>query len=127
MVEPRVLIIEIASAKRVGETEVEVKGSVSNGATIEVLVDGKILPETDFIVSDGQWSAKSAFIPFEPPKAPYGGVGKVVGNVVIVVLARDGGKAIDSIFIRDRREDRTSSAMQKKKKQRNANVAGIEK
>ncbi|KAF7195262.1 Glutamyl-tRNA(Gln) amidotransferase subunit A [Pseudocercospora fuligena] len=92
------LSLEIASAQRVGETEIEVTGSVSNGATIEVFVDGKMLPNSDVTVSDGQWSAKSAFVPFEPPKALYGGVGKVVGNVVIVVLARDGGTAIGKLI-----------------------------
>ncbi|KXT18744.1 hypothetical protein AC579_2677 [Pseudocercospora musae] len=92
------LSLEIASAKRVGETEVEVTGSVSSGAMVEVFVDGKILLESDVTVSGGQWSAKSTFIPFEPPKALYGGVGKVVSHVVIVVLARDGGRATGKLI-----------------------------
>ncbi|EME79212.1 uncharacterized protein MYCFIDRAFT_79670 [Pseudocercospora fijiensis CIRAD86] len=93
------LALKVASAERVEDNEVEVTGSDSSGATIEVSVDGKVLPSSAVTVSDGQWSAKSAFISFEPPKALYGGVGKVVGNVMIVVLARAGRRAIGKLVL----------------------------
>ena len=53
-------------------------------------MDGQSFANTDMTWTGGNWSVDVEFTPFEPPKALYGGVGQVVGNVNIIILARSG-------------------------------------
>ena len=82
------------SAKKTPTHGVRVEGvfkdPISRGVTIEAFVDGRRIPESAISVSSEQWTVETEFVPFEPPKPLYGGVGQVVGNVNIIVLAKSG-------------------------------------
>ena len=86
------LDIEIISAERVEEAAVEVKGQIkgfpNENVTLEAFIDGKAV--SGFMINSeaGSWTLRATYKPFEPPKPLYGGVGQVVGNVFVVILAR---------------------------------------
>ena len=86
------LCLEIISAERVAEAAVEVKGQVKGfqdeSVVFEAFVDGQAVPGSTIKMENGNWTLQTAYKPFEPPTPPYGGVGQVVGNVLVVVLAR---------------------------------------
>lgn len=83
--------LEVRSAERVSEEEVMITGTV-NGPSCEVIlearIDGKTVPASQIEVKEGLWSLRAQFIPYIPAKAIYGGYGEVVGNVLVVLLAR---------------------------------------
>jgi hypothetical protein len=82
------------TAKKTSRGQVLVEGSIaaatSSNVKIEAYVDGRRIPDSAISISNGRWSIEAAFTPFAPPKPLYGGVGEVVGNANIVVLARLG-------------------------------------
>ena len=90
------------SAKKTAPHTVHVEGEFGNsrlsGVTIEMFVDGHRLPDSAVLISNHQWSADAEFQPFQPPKPLYGGVGQVVGNVNIVVLAKSGNQVIAKLL-----------------------------
>ena len=83
------------SVEKHGENRVRLRGSIETQSPmdvkIEVFVDGKAVLESSIEQSEGQWSVDTEYTPFEPPKPIYGGVGLVVGNINIVVMARSKG------------------------------------
>lgn len=97
------ITLEVTSAKRVSEAEVEMAGSTSEGAAIEVFVDKKPMSKTTVDISGGQWSARCSFAPSQPPKALYGGYGKVEGQVIVMVLARLNKKALGKLILIDQK------------------------
>lgn len=94
--------IDIKKAANVGENKISVSGVVEgikpDDLTLEVQVDGKPISLDKIKVDKLTWSFESSYMPYEPSKPLYGGVGEVVGNVVVVILARApgsvGGKMI---------------------------------
>ena len=86
------------SVKKVAENIVRVEFAfenlVSSGVEIEAFVDGRRIPDSALSISNEQWSMETEFVPFEPPKPLYGGVGQVVGNVNIIVLAKSRDQVI---------------------------------
>ena len=90
------------SQLRIGEIFVEktspsmiqLKGSVhgvqSSEVTVEVYVDGKQVPGSEISFKGGSLRLRASFVQFDPPKPLYGGVGQVVGNINIIILARCG-------------------------------------
>ncbi|KJX93750.1 amidase like protein [Zymoseptoria brevis] len=100
------LDLHVNAAERVGEDEVRVSGTVqsSGNVELEVFVDGKAVPASQIGIADGYWSFQAKFIPFEPPTPLYGGVGEVVGNVVVVVLARSAGRALGKLVMLDQKK-----------------------
>ena len=88
------LTIGDVSAEKVGDNRIRVKGSVEAASPediqIEAFVDGVAVPHTSVTQSEEHWSIDTEYTPFEPPKPLYGGIGQVVGNVNIIVLARFG-------------------------------------
>jgi Asp-tRNA(Asn)/Glu-tRNA(Gln) amidotransferase A subunit family amidase len=96
--------LHVETASRVGKSEVHLRGTVkpSEDVKLEVYVDGKVVPSSNIEVAAGKWSAQAQFVPFMPPKPLYGGVGKVVGNVVVVVLARSAaGRVVGKLVLID--------------------------
>ena len=91
------------SATRNGENKVRVEGSIEAAAPesikLEVFVDGRAVAPNEITLTGRNWSVDSEFSPFEPPKPMYGGVGEVVGNVNIVILARSDGHAIGKLVM----------------------------
>ncbi|KAK8213568.1 hypothetical protein M8818_002870 [Zalaria obscura] len=62
---------------------------------VEVYIDGTKLHPLQVHREkehDGAWTAEGTYTPFSPPKPLYGGVGRVVGNVVVVALVRRSGR-----------------------------------
>lgn len=103
------LTLEVDFAGRVSNNEVRLEGSVgttsSSNIELEVRVDGKIVPAGQIEIEEGRWSVKTQFTPFSPPKATYGGYGEVVGNVVVVVLARCSGQVTGKLVLIDQTAD----------------------
>ncbi|MCJ1396720.1 hypothetical protein MMC18_009612 [Xylographa bjoerkii] len=101
------LNLEITSAGRVGATAVEVKGQVHGSAdesvVLEAYVDGTAVPAPTIHMEDGQWTLRAPFKPFEPPTPPCGGVGQVVGNVLVVVLARAADRVVGKTVLIDQK------------------------
>lgn len=62
--------------------------------SMEVFVDGRQIPGSEIRIWNEHWYAISDFVQFEPAKPLYGGVGEVVGNINIVVLARSGDQVV---------------------------------
>ncbi|GIZ43194.1 hypothetical protein CKM354_000643200 [Cercospora kikuchii] len=92
------LDLTVSTAARVSENEVQVTGTIrpAAGVSLEVTIDGKAVPTENIKLDRENWSFKTTFNPFEPRTPLYGGVGKVVNNVVIIILAKSGsgtGKA----------------------------------
>jgi Asp-tRNA(Asn)/Glu-tRNA(Gln) amidotransferase A subunit family amidase len=91
---PSSLEFRDVTAKKTSRDQVLVEGSIaaatSSNVKIEAFVDGRRIPGSAISISNGTWSIEAAFTSFAPPKPLYGGVGEVVGNVNIVVLARLG-------------------------------------
>ncbi len=86
------------TASHTVHVEGELEHSMSPGITIEVFVDGQRLPDSAILISKQGWSTDAEFQPFEPPKPLYGGVGQVVGNVNIIVLAKSGNQVIAKLL-----------------------------
>ncbi|SMQ51068.1 unnamed protein product [Zymoseptoria tritici ST99CH_3D7] len=100
------LDLQVKVAERVGEDEVRLTGTVqsSEDVELEVFVDGKAVAASQIESVDGRWSVQAQFTPFEPPVPLYGGVGEVVGNVVVVVLARSAGKVLGKLVMIDQKK-----------------------
>lgn len=83
--------LEIASARKTDEKKIKVNGKAKTDndrpITLEIFVDGQSV-KAPKVAANGEWSFEADFAPFEPRKALYGGVGQVVGNVNVVILAR---------------------------------------
>ena len=92
--EPTTLNLVVISAEKTDVNSVYVQGRFKTPskaeAHLEAFVDGEPMPQANISISEGHWELRSSFIPFEPPKPLYGGVGLVVGNINIVVLIRSG-------------------------------------
>lgn len=82
----------VDSADRVSTNAINVKirveGKSVEGAQLEAYVDGRPVHESAITRSNGQWLITADFTPFKPPTPLYGGIGLVVGNINIIVLAR---------------------------------------
>jgi len=89
--------LTVSSAKNISETKVRVEGSLSGGSSgdimLQAFVDGK-QAATPVVNEEQDWYFEAEFVPFEPQKALYGGVGEVVGNVNIIVLAHSASKVV---------------------------------
>ena len=89
-----VLEFKNVSAKKTSSSQVLGQGLIEAATSLEVeieaFVDGRRVPDSAISISKGRWSMEATFTPFAPPKPLYGGVGEVVGNINIVVLARSG-------------------------------------
>lgn len=72
-----------------------------SGVAIEAYVDGHPIPHRKISVEIGIFTITVDVIPFEPPKPMYGGVGHVVGNFNVVVLARSRGLAAGKLITVD--------------------------
>lgn len=83
-------------AGKIGKTAIRAQGEVVTelieDVQIEVFLDGRRLPDRQIIVAGRSWSLTSDFTPFMPAMPLYGGLGSVVGNVNIIVLARVAGR-----------------------------------
>ncbi|KAI5365987.1 putative amidase signature domain-containing protein [Septoria linicola] len=99
------LNLAVLSAHRVSADCIEVKGTIgpASDVSIHITIDGQPVHEQDIKLEAGRWSVKSNFTPFEPPKSLYGGVGKVVGNVMVVILAKSGRSTIGKIILIDQK------------------------
>lgn len=62
--------------------------------SIEMFVDGRQIPGSEIRIWNEHWYAISDFVQFEPPKPLYGGVGDVVGNINIIVMAKSGDQVV---------------------------------
>lgn len=86
--------LEVHSAERVSKDEVRLAGRVNatslSQVELEAQVDGQTVSQ--IVVTGGTWSFTAKFTPYVPAKATYGGYGEVVGNVVVVLLARCKGR-----------------------------------
>lgn len=94
--------IEVNSAERVSVNEVELTGLVNGSSSetqLEVRINGQSIPSSQIEVTEGRWSFKAKFKHFVPPQALYGGYGEVVGNVVIVLLARCSGQVAGKLVL----------------------------
>lgn len=89
------LDLTVSTAGRVSENEVQVTGTIrpDSGITLEVTIDGKAVPSQNIKLDGENWSVRTTFNPFEPRTPLYGGVGKVVNNVLITILAKSGKAA----------------------------------
>ena len=80
--------------KKLDSSTVQVTGSLEGtsqeAVELEAFVDGLRVPKASITVSDKEWVIEAEFASFKPPKPLYGGVGQVVGNVNVVILARSG-------------------------------------
>ncbi|KAK5167119.1 uncharacterized protein LTR77_007849 [Saxophila tyrrhenica] len=74
------------------ELTVRLSGSVSSDVGLEAFVDGKAVPTDNINASIGVWTISTDVSPFDPAKPLYGGVGLVVGNFNVILLARSGGR-----------------------------------
>lgn len=95
--------LEVQSAQRVSKDEVELTGVVSalslSDVVLEARVDGQLVSPSQIVVTGGQWSIKAQFTPYAPAKATYGGYGEVVGNVVVVLLARCAARVVGKLVL----------------------------
>lgn len=92
--------LEVHTAERVSEDEVRLTGSVNaTEVKLEIRIDGKAVPTSQIEVKQGAWSLRAHFAPFVPAKAIYGGYGEVVGNVVVVVLAKSAGQVAGKLIL----------------------------
>ena len=84
------------SVTKVAANKIRIAGSTDVASHpdiyLEVFIDGNLVTDSKISWSDDQWSVDTEVTPFEPPKPLYVGVGQVVGNFNIVVLARSGGQ-----------------------------------
>ena len=83
------------SAKKLSSRTVQITGSLEGtsleGMELEAFVDGVPVPKSHVNFLEKQWTVEAELVTFEPPKPLYGGVGEVVGNVNVIVLAHSGG------------------------------------
>lgn len=95
------VLLEVSSAERVSETEIKVTGHVkaSSPVTLQVTIDGKVVPSQNVEVQGDRWSVQAQFTRFQPPKAIYGGIGRVVDKVMVVVLAKSGGEVSGKLLL----------------------------
>lgn len=95
--------LEVRSAERIGKDEVELTGVMSPSSLskfeLEARVDGQVVPRSQIVLTEGTWSLRARFTPYTPVKATYGGYGKVVGNVVVVLVARSPGRAAGKLVL----------------------------
>ena len=81
----------VIGAHKNGDSSIEIRGYVegssSENAQIQAFVDGQPVPQDRLTISGRDWSLLADYIPFEPPTPLYGGVGLVVGNINIIILA----------------------------------------
>jgi hypothetical protein len=91
------LELSITSVRRTSKEVLQLsgilEGSTEANVQLEAFVDGQAVAPENISFSNGQWSIDGRVAPFEPKKPLYGGVGLVVGNFNIVLLARC-GKAV---------------------------------
>ncbi|EME43941.1 hypothetical protein DOTSEDRAFT_171871 [Dothistroma septosporum NZE10] len=84
--------LRVASANRVTPNEVEVHGSIEGPSNesikLEAYVDGKAVQPSAVQVEGNEWSFRSGYTHYLPVQPLYGGIGQVVNNVLVVVLAR---------------------------------------
>lgn len=99
------LDIEVKSAEKVGEREIKVRGKVSGGSeenvSMEAYIDGRQLNASHIKLKDGEWTIEAPFTAFQPPIPLYGGVGKVVNNVVVMILARKNNRVAGQLVLID--------------------------
>lgn len=88
------LEINIFSAERVSKHTVRVNGATrpehSENVQLEAFIDGQVVPNDCIASSQNHWTIEAEFTPYDPRKPLYGGVGMMVGNVNVVILARSG-------------------------------------
>lgn len=103
-------VLQVSFARKIGEKRVKVQGNVSGESVeLEIYIDGQPIA-SPAIGTNGDWSFEADFEPFEPTKALYGGVGQVVGNVNIVILARgEGGGVAGKLVAVDQKEPVSSA------------------
>ncbi|KAK4498959.1 hypothetical protein PRZ48_009470 [Zasmidium cellare] len=111
--------IEVNSAERVSEKEISITAKVSAAGTnmddpfhIEIYIDGKLTnvprqhtgrietPDEPVRVGE-EWTITAPFTPYTPAKPLYGGVGKVVNNVLVVILARSAKQDAGALVLID--------------------------
>ena len=99
-------VLEITSARKVSDNRIQIKGTVKDrGAAstrLEAFVDGT-QPATLSRLGDGRWSVEADFTPCEPQTALYGGVGQVVGNVNVIILAHGQGAVTGKLVTIDQK------------------------
>ena len=83
--------LTVTSQKRTSENSVQVYGHVEcddmESVQLQAFIDGKAVSRNAITLTGQDWSVVADFVPFEPPKPLYGGVGLVVGNVNVIILA----------------------------------------
>lgn len=77
----------------------KLKSSPEQRVVLEGYVDGTLIPESGLSIERGNFTVEVKAVPFEPPKPLYGGVGHVVGNFNIVLLARSQGKVAGKLIV----------------------------
>ena len=66
---------------------------------VEAFIDGQAVPSESIQRSGGSFSIHTETIPFHPSKPLYGGVGRVVNNFNVVILARCQGKVAGQLLM----------------------------
>ena len=98
--------LRITAAHKVGDTRIRIEGTAESFSdeetTLEVWVDGRPVGKPP-VGANGEWSLEEDFTHFEPQKALYGGVGQVVRNVNVVILARGESGVIGKLITIDQK------------------------
>lgn len=86
--------IRVLSKQRLDGNRIRITGTMEDaghsGFKLEAFVDGRPVSEKHIHISDTDWNIETDSVPFKPTTPLYGGVGLVVGNFNVVLLARAG-------------------------------------
>ncbi|KAF2159340.1 hypothetical protein M409DRAFT_71115 [Zasmidium cellare ATCC 36951] len=101
--------IEIKSASTTSTNEIHITASINptltntkDPFTISAYIDGKrIQTALEPVHAGEEFSFHAPFTPFTPPKPLYGGVGKVVNNVLVVILAKSATQDAGALVLID--------------------------
>ena len=93
------ITLEVAPSLR--GTSLTLEGRVNTTEKFEIgaYVDGQAVPFENIKISGGSFSIHTETVPFQPSKPLYGGVGRVVNNFNVVVLARCQGQIAGQLLM----------------------------